>query len=155
MMRNTITAWLPQRRQQRGMTLIVSLIMLIVITIFAVSTMNLANSNLKIVGNQQAQRFVESAAQEGLETVLGSSSFFSTPQTQTLTINGLVVSVSKVVCIRSAPIVGSSAALSGATNTLPETNTFEVSATTTDSVTGARATVFQGIEINMPNGNCT
>ena len=42
-------------RRQRGATLVIALIMLVLLTLFAVSSLNTANTNLRIVGNMQAK----------------------------------------------------------------------------------------------------
>ena len=140
-------------RGQRGMTLIVSLIMLIILTMFALSTMNMSNSNLKVVGNQQAQRAVEAAAQQAIEQVVSSSNSFKVPVAQSLSINGFTVAVTAPVCQRSQACSGCSLDLT-VTN-LPELDLFEVQASTTDSVTGATASVYQGVDLMMLAGYCT
>lgn len=139
--------------RQRGMTLIVSLVMLIMLTMFAISTMNLSNSNLKIVGNQQALRAVEAAVQQALEQVVSGSTVFKTPVAQTLTIDGFSVAVSAPVCIRSEIAKGSTKDIS-VTN-IPEMDLFEVTASTSDSLSGATATMRQGVDLMMLQGYCT
>lgn len=138
---------------QRGMTLIVSLIMLIILTMFALGTMNLSNSNLKVVGNQQAQRAVDAAAMQALEQVASGSNIFKAPTAQTLTIDGFTVTVTAPVCKRSTPCSGCSKDIS-VTN-LPEMDLFEVQASTTDSLTGATVSMRQGIDLMMLQGYCT
>lgn len=64
---------------QRGATLFVTLIMLVVISLFLVSAMNTANTNLRVVGNMQARSEAISVAQEALETVLSTPTFISSP----------------------------------------------------------------------------
>ena len=140
-------------RGQRGMTLIVSLIMLIILTMFALSTMNLSNSNLKVVGNQQAQRAVEAAAQQALEQVVSGSNIFKTPVGQSLTINGFTVAVTAPACVRSLACSGCSKDITVAN--LPEMDLFEVQASTTDSLSGATASVYQGVDLMMLQGYCT
>lgn len=140
-------------RGQRGMTLIVSLIMLIILTMFALSTMNLSNSNLKVVGNQQAQRAVEAAAQQALEQVVSGSNIFKTPVGQSLVINGFTVAVTAPVCVRSQACSGCSKDITVAN--LPEMDLFEVQASTTDSLSGATASVYQGVDLMMLQGYCT
>ncbi len=139
-------------RRQRGMTLIVSLVMLIMLTMFAISTMNLSNSNLKVVGNQQAMRAVEAAAQQALERVVSGSAIFSAPVAQTFTIDGFTVAVTAPVCIRSQIATGSSLAIG---TLVPEMNLFEVRASTTDSFSAATASVVQGADLMMLSGYCT
>lgn len=140
-------------RGQRGMTLIVSLIMLVILTMFALSTMNLSNSNLKVVGNQQAQRAVEAAAQQALEQVVSGSNIFKTPVGQSLVINGFTVAVTAPVCLRSQACSGCSKDITVAN--LPEMDLFEVRASTTDSLSGATASVYQGVDLMMLQGYCT
>lgn len=139
-------------RHQRGMTLIVSLVMLIMLTMFAISTMNLSNSNLKVVGNQQALRAVEAAAQQALERVVSGSVIFNAPAAQTFTIDGFTVAVTAPVCIRSQIATGSSL---GIGTLIPEMDLFEVRASTTDSFSGATASAVQGVDLMMLSGYCT
>ena len=140
-------------RRQRGMTLIVSLVMLIILTMFALSTMNLSNTNLKVVGSQQAQRAVEAAAQQAIEQVMSGSSIFKTPVAQNLTIDGFTVSVTAPTCQKSQACTGCSKDISVAN--LPEMDLFEVAASTTDSVSGATVTMHQGVDLMMLQGYCT
>src|SRR5258708_13150595 len=71
------------RHSQQGATLIVSLIMLVAMTLFAVSAINLSTMNLKIAGNMQAQRLMEMAAQHAIERMLSTPPDYSlTPTTQ-------------------------------------------------------------------------
>ena len=139
-------------RHQRGMTLIVSLVMLIMLTMFAISTMNLSNSNLKVVGNQQALRAVEAAAQQALERVVSGSAIFSAPAAQTFTIDGFTVAVTAPVCIRAQISTGGGIGIGGL---IPEMNLFEVRASTTDSFSGATASAVQGVDLMMLSGYCT
>jgi len=66
-------------RAQRGATLLVALIMLVLLTMFAISSLNTANTNLKIVGNMQAKSEATNVAQEAIETVLSTTQFIATP----------------------------------------------------------------------------
>ena len=66
-------------RKQHGATLLVALIMLVLLTIFAVSSMNTANTNLKVVGNMQAKAEATHIAQEAIETVLSTTQFLTNP----------------------------------------------------------------------------
>ena len=66
-------------RRQRGATLIVSLIMLLLITLMAVSSFTLGKSNLQIVGNMQQRQQAFAAAQAAVDTVISSTQFTATP----------------------------------------------------------------------------
>lgn len=64
---------------QRGATLIVSLIMLLLITLLAVTSFRLGNSNLQVVGNMQQRKQALAAAQSAVELVISSTQFTVTP----------------------------------------------------------------------------
>ena len=140
------------RHRQQGATLIVSLVMLVVMTLFAVSAINLSSMNLKIVGNMQAQRLMEMAAQDAIERMLSSPTYYSlTPTAHSFTISGLTVSVSAPACVRNTPATGYTAI---AGSILPEDNDWEFIATVTDGLTGAAMALHQGVRIRMLAGNC-
>lgn len=63
------------RAPQRGAVLFVGLIMLILITLLAVSAIRLANTNLLVVGNEQFQKEAEDAANYHLDLALNSNEF--------------------------------------------------------------------------------
>jgi Tfp pilus assembly protein PilX len=65
--------------RQRGATLIVSLIMLLLITMLAMSSFTLGKSNLQIVGNMQQRQQAFAAAQSAVATVISSTQFTTTP----------------------------------------------------------------------------
>ena len=66
-------------RTQRGMTLVVALVMLVMLTLFAVTAMNTGTTNLKVVGNMQARSEAFGTAQQVVETVLSTPTFISNP----------------------------------------------------------------------------
>lgn len=66
-------------RRQRGFTLMVALIMLVLLTLLALSSFNLGNSDLQIVSNMQQRTQAVGAARETLEQVISSTRFFTTP----------------------------------------------------------------------------
>lgn len=136
---------------QHGASLIVSLIMLVVMTLFAITAINLSGLNLKIVGNMQAQKAMEMAAQDAIERMLSSPSYYSlTPAAQSFTISGMNVSVAAPTCLRSTPATGYSAT-SGIS---PEDNDWEFVVTVSDGFTGGTMTVHQGVRTRMLAGNC-
>lgn len=63
------------RYGQRGAVLFVGLIMLILITLLAVSAIRLANTNLLVVGNEQFQMEAEQAANYHLDLALNADDF--------------------------------------------------------------------------------
>lgn len=66
-------------RCQRGATLLIALIMLVLLTLFAVSALNTGTTNLKVVGNMQARSEAFNVAQQAIETVISSPLFISNP----------------------------------------------------------------------------
>lgn len=69
------------RQNQRGSTLLIGLIMLVLLTLIGLSAINSATSNLKVVGNMQYQQEVLGAAQASINKVLSKGSYFSDPST--------------------------------------------------------------------------
>ena len=67
------------RAAQQGATLLVTMIMLIMLTLFAVSAMNTSIVNLKMVGNLQNRSMALDATQKAIETVIGSNRFIDFP----------------------------------------------------------------------------
>jgi len=66
-------------RSQRGATLIVTLIMLMLITLVALTAMNMGKSSLQIVGNFQGRSQELVSANGVSEEVLSSTQFFNNP----------------------------------------------------------------------------
>lgn len=60
--------------------------MLVVLTLFAVTAINLSNTNLRIAGNMQARTEAEAAAQQAIEQVI-SSNFTANPVPQNIGID--------------------------------------------------------------------
>jgi Tfp pilus assembly protein PilX len=67
------------RSRQQGATLMIALIMLIMLTLFAISAMNTSTTNLRVVGNMQAQSEALSASQATIENVISTPAFASSP----------------------------------------------------------------------------
>lgn len=144
------------RHRQRGATLFVALIFLLIMTLYAISSINMSTVNLRIIGNMQAVKQMDAAAQDAIETTLSNSNNFglgAAPSTVTSTVSGVpfTVDVTAPDCIDSRVATGYSAVVQ---NIIPEDNTWELIATVTDDVTGASSTVHQGVEIRMLAGNC-
>lgn len=72
---------------QRGATLLVALIMLILLTLAAITSFNLSRSNLVIVGNQQHRSEAVASAKSALEEVVSHTYFSDTPATPLGTTN--------------------------------------------------------------------
>jgi Tfp pilus assembly protein PilX len=172
----------PHTRSQRGMTLLVSLIMLVVMTLFAITAIRTGNIGLKIVGNQQMQKLMESAAAQAVEQVVSNLANFDSANTiaptatvaQSVCVNpdvntppvvlpsdsttpgacpsGIQVDVAPVRCISAKRQTGGSLTQPMATYE----NTWEIVATVTDRLynTGAKAVYHQGVMIRMLASSC-
>lgn len=88
---------------QSGVTLVVGMIMLVVMTLLALSAMRLANTNLKVVGNEQLQNEAQAAAAYALDAVANKTTFAADNAT-TITVNvgqaDYAVAVTKPACKR-------------------------------------------------------
>ena len=159
-----------KRRQsfarQRGMAMVIGMIMLVLLTLLVVSAINTSSVNLRITGNMQAQDEARAMAQQAIERVLGvKANFYPTPTAQAAT-NYYVdnntsgnavysVSVAAPVCKRAAKqFPGRSAdCINGARAGLFCWDTlWEVVATATDTKTGVRQVITQGVAIPFEPG---
>lgn len=150
-------------RRQRGATLLVTLIMLVVLTLFAVTGFNLSSVNLKIVGNFQQQKEAESVVQDALERVMSSITLFSSPAAVCLPSGAAPtgtplacgtatdVLIAKAKCNYSTVATGYTKKLGELT---PEDTNWEVRASYTDPLTKAAAALVQGVAVRMLAGNC-
>lgn len=66
-------------RAQGGATLVIALIMLVLITLLAVSSLSTTNMNLRVVGNMQSRGEALQAAQQAIETVISTPQFIANP----------------------------------------------------------------------------
>lgn len=69
----------PVLHRQRGATLVVALIILILLTLFAVTSFNLGKSSLQTVGNMQHRNEATAAAQQAVEEAVSTTRLFQTP----------------------------------------------------------------------------
>ena len=155
--------------RQRGTTLIVVLVMLVVLTLLAVAGMRMSASSLQIVGNMQARKFVDNVASQAIEDVMNSIAPFNSPSGgvtlrsggATVIANpgvavalpspaGVMVTVGARTCLFSAPASGYSAVQP----IVPEDNLWEFSVSVTDSFTQATTTMGQGAKIRQLAGSC-
>jgi len=143
---------------QRGSTLLISLVMLVVLTLFALSAINLSTANLRIVGNMQRQLEATSAAQIAIEQIISNVNNFeaapTTNQTVAIDLNNdgtadfsVVVSPPACKSIMNAP--GYSLSFSGSA---PQSTIWDIQAVATDNVSGASVTVHQGVKVLLGAG---
>jgi hypothetical protein len=158
------------RQGQRGATLIVALIMLVLMTLVLVSGFSLSTSNLKSVGNMQMREESVAAANRALEVVIGSS-FTDAPQAQEIEVdinsdgtNDYTVAVALPVCTRVALASaggvtqwGVTASLGGAGGGGGATwyTDWDLDATVTDDSSGAKVRVRQGVRVLLDDARRT
>jgi Tfp pilus assembly protein PilX len=65
--------------RQRGVVMVMGLIMLLLMTLLALTTLNLGKSSLQIVGNMQLRKQVTAAAQEAIEDAISTTRLFLSP----------------------------------------------------------------------------
>ena len=143
----------PQRQQ--GSTLLVSMIFLVVITLFGVSAINTSNLNLRIAANAQFQQQAVAAAQLGIEKAIGSLTTFTAPSTQTLALDvnkdgniDYTATISPAACMSTKAASGYSAEYC-ATGACPNDTTWELVSTINDASTGAKVTLRQGVKVRL------
>src|SRR5207244_4595454 len=66
-------------QRERGATQLIVMIMLIMLTLFAISAMNTGNMNLKIVGNMQSRSEASDISQSVIDSTLSTPQFIDTP----------------------------------------------------------------------------
>jgi hypothetical protein len=148
-------------RAQRGATLVVGLIMLVLITLLVTAAFMISNGNLRAVGNMQFRNEAIAAANAATEEVLNSlltkGSTVAPPQ-QDIPVdidnNGstdYMVHISPPTCVRAsvaAPGYSSSLSLGNIMTTQSFWNTiWDIQDDVSDAVTGATVRVRQGVRV--------
>ena len=151
-------------RRQRGIAMVIGMIMLVLLTLLVVSAINSSSVNLRITGNMQAQDGARAVAQQAIEKVLGDyTKFYPTPTAVAATgydinndtNNDFQVAVAAPVCKAAAKQIPGREAdcINGAKAGFYCWDTlWEVVATATDTKTGVRQVVTQGVSITFKPG---
>ena len=143
--------------RQRGATLIIGLIMIVLITLIVVNAFTLSSSNLKSVGNMQVREEGVAAANQAVERLI-SSPFTNSLGSQTFTVDinkdgtdDYTVAVATPTCIRASQAraaAPSDVELGEAMSSGSTWNTdWQVDATVSDSATGASVQIKQGVRV--------
>jgi type II secretory pathway pseudopilin PulG len=163
----------PVNRRERGATLVISLIMLVLLTALAASTFTLSSTNLKSVTNTQLRDESVAAVNAAIEQVI-TSSFATSPTAQAINVDlnndgatDYTVQLSKPICVSASTITTTAlppssvtlpAAFTSANSTYFET-VWDLDATVTDAASGASAHVHQGVRVLLTqiqyNAVCT
>ena len=146
-------------RAQRGATLIIGLIMLVLITLMVLSAFMLSSTNLKSVSNMQYRDEAIGATNVAIEQVISSDAIFKTPAGQTITVGNYSVSVAAPTCLYATEVVLNSSADSnpnsysdGASGVPGYLDTYwDVVASVNDAMSGAVVETHQGIKITLPS----
>lgn len=134
-------------RRQKGSSLLLSLVMLVVLTLLVVSAIRMSNSNLKTVGNMQVRNEAAAAAQQAIEQqVMSDVGNFYTLVDQAIAINGYTGTIFAPVCLKMVAITGYSVDFAASA---PKDTYWDIKAVVTDTRTGASATVHQGVKVRM------
>lgn len=164
-------------RSQRGMTLLIAMVLLVVITLFVVSMIRLGNTNANIVGNMQAQKAVVAEAQQAVEVGLSSYTFFDDViqsknywGTKTsLTYAELWANYAPSGALSTPPATQSgsitlyrpqcvyfetASGYSALSGVAPQDTYWDMRVDASDAFTSATTEVHQGIRMRLPAGNC-
>lgn len=136
-------------KRERGATLVVSLIMLVVLTLLVVSAILIGNTNLKSVGNLQSRNEATAAAQQAIEQIMSDVNNFYTLADHTIAIGGVpgfTVKVFAPVCLKLAPEEGYSVDFA---ESAPKITYWDIKAEVTDGKTGAHVVIHQGAKVKM------
>ena len=155
-------------RRQQGVTLVVGLIMLILITLMVTTAFTLNTSNLKSVGNMQFRNESIAAANKAIEQSIGTDfppGFLTVPAAQTFTYDvnndgtaDYTISLQTPGCKEAVKlplgaIAGScSGTRGGALAGCPKNNwstMWDMTATVKDAFSGAEVTVNQGFRVEV------
>ncbi len=144
--------------RQRGVALVMGLIMLVMLTLLVVSAIYSGSINLRIAGNMQSEDEARAMAQQAIEQFVSSyANFYPTPtgvSATTYPVNNAnySVTVATPVCKRAAQQIPprSIDCANGAKNGLYCWDTlWEVSATAVDGKTGVSQSVAQGVSLTF------
>jgi Tfp pilus assembly protein PilV len=157
--------------RQRGIVLILSLIMLMVLTLIAVSAIRMSTVNLRSVANAQSRTEAMSTAQRTIDLILSSNftdNIAGTAQTLTVTEGGKSYSVvvARPCLVRTVPVQNISLDITKADDkkcldTLSNPysacadTVWQLQATATSGWFGANVSISQGTGIRMDNGAVT
>jgi len=143
----------PARSRERGAVLFIGLVMLIIMTLLAVSGIRMSTSNLKVVGNMQVQTEAITAAQQGIDNVMASVNSFYTPVAGNYSVDvnndgnaDYTVAVLAPSCLRMVAVEGYSAEFAPFA---PKDTYWNVQSTATDASTGVSVTLNQGVRVRL------
>ena len=161
-------------RRQRGATLVIGLIMLVLLTLMAVSSFNLGKSSLQIVGNMQYRSETLRAAEQAVETAISTPTALTVPSNSSVDVNGdgvpdVTVGITPILVqayvlknnalnLNDANEVGCSlgtaqsfgVAGSATGNSLCAQVTYDLKAMSTEAATNTSVELHQGVALQVP-----
>lgn len=145
--------------KQRGVVLVVSLIMLVMLTLIVSSAFIMSTTNLKAVGNMQSRDEAIAAANQAIEQVLGSA-FTAAPAAEEIDVDidndgdaDYVVAVAAPTCIRATPASAGGGPSSASLGTIMAGaaatwyTEWDIDATATSQASGTSARVHVGVRV--------
>ena len=143
------------RHPQRGSTLVIALILLVIVTLFGISAISSSIVNLRISRNVQLAAEAQNAAQRVMDSKISNPATFSSPvaaaSTTTVDATGgsttYSVAFDQPRCYSLRPVPGYSYAIAAQA---PKNLTWRLQATATDTSTGAKVQVRQGMQTSAP-----
>jgi len=165
-------------RSQQGMTLVIAMVMLVVITLFVVTMIRMSGTSATIVGNMQAQKSVDSEAQQAAEVALGNFAFFDDVIQNKNAWAGTLDKISYAVLWDKYRPSGASATppamlagdialyrpqcvhfetapgYSALSAVAPQDTFWDIRVDASDAFTKATTETHQGVRIRLPAGNC-
>lgn len=138
-------------RYEQGIALITSMLMLLVLTVLALSAMRDTDTNLRVARNEQLHNEAERAAQRAIEGVIADAhNYYDASTTVDNTDN-----LSAIECVSDdAPVTDDNGRFSKGMTNAPENTAWELTGEYSDDATGAEATVVQGVTMQIPKGRC-
>jgi hypothetical protein len=154
---------------QKGVVLIVGLIMLILITLMVTTAFTLGNTNLKSVGNMQFRNESIAAANKAVEQMVGTyfgPTMTSIPGTQTITLDinndgtaDYSALVLPPVCVEEKLVPSTATApcdplLPWTCTTSNYSTLWDIETRVTDAVSGASIRIHQGVRKELTQSQC-
>ena len=147
------------KHAQRGATLIVGLIMLVLLTLVVTSAFMLSTGNLRAVGNMQFRDEAIAAANLAIEEVV-STDFTAAPKSAKIDVDidqdtkvDYTVNVQVPKCVQASPAPPDPSTLSGVSSNVVTSSDFntvwDIEARVDDTKTGAAVTIWQGVRKRM------
>jgi len=165
---------------QRGVVLLVGLVMLMMVTLMAVTGFNIVKVNQQVAGNMESRAQAMTAANAAIEEAISSTLFFNQPgnifldscggaNTKCYDFNGdgvndVTVAVSNPTCVTVEPRTNDQVIKAGKPGcqiggegddgqSMCVVTVWDMEAVAIDELTGASATVRQGVEVWASRNN--